>query len=311
MLLCHHNADPDTLCAAYGLQELALTLDPTMKVDIILTGGASNLSRKIMAEIGIEAHEISTIKDVDAFVMLDVATLTQLEDWADVVVSTNLPIVFIDHHASHPESSSISELYIVDEGAYSTCEMIYGLYENFGIEPSARVSKALLIGMAYDSKHFSMGSVNTFKAVSRLLELNGQLDEITELLSTERKRPERIARLKAAMRMQLHMVDDWTIVTSHLSSFQASAARAMISLGADVSIVVGKDKRKLRVSMRSTERFYKVTTIHLGRDVALKLGEAFTGAGSGHPTAAGVNGEGAPEAMVQMAIDLITEKIRE
>ncbi len=310
MLLCHHNADPDTLCAAYGIQELALTLDPTVKANIILTSGASKLSRKIMAEIGIEVHEISPINDVDAFVVLDVSTLAQLEDWADVVVSTSAPIAFIDHHSPHPDSSSISELYIVDEGAYSTCEMIYGLYEDFGIQPSARVSKALLAGMAYDSKHFSMGSVKTFKAVSKLLELNGQLDEITELLSTERERPERIARLKAANRMQLHMVDDWVIATSHLSSFQASAARAMISLGADVAIVVGKDKRKLRLSMRSTGRFFKFTTIHLGRDVAVKLGEAFGGAGSGHSTAAGVNGEGAPRAMVQMAVDLITEKIR-
>ena len=115
--------------------------------------------------------------------------------------------------------------------------------------------------------------------------------------------------LKASQRLKLHTVGDWIIATSHLSSFQASAARALLLLGADLAIVVGNDKRKLRVSMRSTERFHKETSIHLGRDIAIPLGEEFEGAGSGHSTAAGVNGRGTPDKLVTRALLLLEPRL--
>jgi len=118
-----------------------------------------------------------------------------------------------------------------------------------------------------------------------------------------------MARLKAAQRMQLHDIGGWTVATSNVGSFQASAARALLGLGADVAVVAGRDKRRLRASMRATERFYRETSIHLGRDIALPLGEEFGGAGSGHPTAAGVNGEGTLRAMLVRAVELIMDKL--
>ena len=53
LLLCHHNADPDTACSAFGVQRLIETLDPTPKAEIFLPGGASSLTRRIMEELEI------------------------------------------------------------------------------------------------------------------------------------------------------------------------------------------------------------------------------------------------------------------
>jgi nanoRNase/pAp phosphatase (c-di-AMP/oligoRNAs hydrolase) len=170
------------------------------------------------------------------------------------------------------------------------------------------VAHALLLGIAYDSKHFSIATPNTLNAASALLEINGPIEEILSTLRTQRKRPEKIARIKAAQRMQLHDTQGWTLATSQLGSFQASAARALIGLGADASIVCGSDKEELRASLRSTDRFYKGTQIHLG-DIAQALGEEFGGAGSGHPTAAGVNCEGEPEDFLERAVQLISEQL--
>ena len=129
------------------------------------------------------------------------------------------------------------------------------------------------------------------------------------MLTSERGRSESIARLKAAQRMQLHQFGGWTLVTSNVSSYQASAARALIGLGADVAFVVGRDKGALRASIRATDRFYAETSVHLGRDVAMPLGEEFGGAGSGHTTAAGLNGKGSTRAMTKRAIELISDKL--
>jgi nanoRNase/pAp phosphatase (c-di-AMP/oligoRNAs hydrolase) len=103
---------------------------------------------------------------------------------------------------------------------------------------------------------------------------------------------ERMARLKAAQRMEVLKIGKWIIGTTKISSHQASAARAFIRLGAHVAMAVGEKGEKLRVSLRSEKQFNKETGIHLGRDLAKPLGEALAGMGGGHESAAGVNGKG-------------------
>lgn len=309
LLLCHHNADPDSVCSAYAVQELALALDPSVDARIFLPGGASSLSRRIMEEIGIAASEDVHVAGSDALVVLDTATLSQLEEWGDTVASAEAVKVFIDHHAPHPEISSIASIQLVDEDASSTCEIVYRLYEAYDIAPRQSVAKALLAGIVFDSKHFSIGTARTFEIVTKLLQNDGPLEQIFTMLTSERGRSESIARLKAAQRMQLHQFSGWTLVTSNVSSYQASAARALIGLGADVAFVVGRDKGVLRASIRATDRFYAETSVHLGRDVAMPLGEEFGGAGSGHTTAAGLKGKGSTRAMTKRAIELISDKL--
>lgn len=309
MLLCHHNADPDSVCAAYAVKELLTALDLGVEADIVLTDGASRLSWRIMEKLGITAGEVSPSDHADALVVLDTATLSQLADWGGVVASSEAPRVFIDHHSPHPEIRSIASMFIVDEAASSTCEIVHGLFEGYGFSPSRGVADALLAGMAFDSRHFTIGTASTFRSVSRLLEVGSSLEEIFALLVSERDRSESIARLKAAQRMQLHAIGGWTIVTSHVSSYQASAARALLRLGADAVVVAGTDRGELRTSMRSTEEFYNKTRIHLGRDIAQPLGEEYGGAGSGHSTAAGVNGVGRWREMLLRAVELIKEKL--
>lgn len=311
LLLCHHNADPDSICSAYAVQELTLALDPSVDARIFLPGGASSLSRRVMEEIGIVVSEDATLADLDTIVVLDTATLSQLEEWGERVASAEAAKVFIDHHAPHPEISSVASLQLVDEGATSTCEIVFWLYEAYGLTPSPRVARALLTGIVYDSKHFTIGNVRTFHTVTKLIEFDGPLNTVFTMLASERDRSERIARLKAAQRMQLHQFGGWTIVTSHVSSYQASAARGLLGLGADVAIVVGKDKGELRASLRVTDKFYEETSVHLGRDVAMPLGEEFGGAGSGHTTAAGLKGRGNTRSMMKRAVDLIIDKLKE
>ncbi len=78
-----------------------------------------------------------------------------------------------------------------------------------------------------------------------------------------------------------------------------------------MAVVAGRDKRELRASLRSTDRFYRETSVHLGRDIASRLGDDFNGAGSGHSTAAGVNGEGEIGKALLRAVELISDKLKE
>jgi len=282
-------------------------LKPSASADIYLPGGATLLSKKIMDELGIMALDDASIDDYELLLVCDTATLRQLEAWGDVVSSAVISKIFVDHHSLHPEVSKISSLHLVDEEASSTCEIVYTIYKKYGITPSSTTARALMLGIIFDSKHLHLATSRTIQYVSELLQLDGSLEEIFGLLAMKRGRPENIARLKAAQRMSLHMVGDWTIATSRLSSYQSSAARALIGLGGDVAIVAGGRKKALKASFRSSEGFLQKSHVHLGRDLAMPLGERFSGAGSGHPTAAGFNGEGDPKEFLKEALVLLTE----
>lgn len=311
LLFCHHNADPDTICSAYAFKELGMILSPSVDAEIILTGGASSLSKRVMEALSIEVATEASVEDVDVLIVLDSATLRQLEGWGEKIASSDAAKVFIDHHTPHPENIRLATVYLVDEEATSTSEIVYRLYQIYGATPSAKVAKALLVGIAYDSKHFAIGTAATFKAISELSEIDGQVDEVMALLASEMNRSERIARLKAGQRMRIHDVDGWTVATSRVSSFQASAARGLLGLGADVAVVAGGQRGVVKMSMRSTNRFHGDAGVHLGRDIAMPLGKEFDGAGSGHATSAGVNADGRPQPMLRWVVELISAKIRE
>jgi len=121
---------------------------------------------------------------------------------------------------------------------------------------------------------------------------------------------ERIARLKACRRMKLMRIYGWLIVFSHVGSFQASAARALIDVGANLAIVGSQEKNEISISMRADREFYAETGVHLGRDLAKPLGEYLNGMGGGHSTSAGVNGTGELESAFKYAAKLLREKLK-
>jgi nanoRNase/pAp phosphatase (c-di-AMP/oligoRNAs hydrolase) len=120
---------------------------------------------------------------------------------------------------------------------------------------------------------------------------------------------ERVARLKASRRTRLFKIGEWIIALSHVSAYQASAARAMIELGAHVAAVAGEKHESIEISLRSSLEFYKQTNIHLGKDIAKPLGEYLHGMGGGHATAAGINGVGDVEIGLKQCLRLLKEKL--
>jgi nanoRNase/pAp phosphatase (c-di-AMP/oligoRNAs hydrolase) len=292
IVLCHHNADPDALGAAQGIWELVNTLtgsEPT----IVIPDDASVLSRSIASTLEIELNE-TTVHEADTYIVVDTGSLNQLGGWERPLKETDAKIVFIDHHLPDSEMYELSTLYLVDPDASSASEVVYRLYKHYDIKPSETTSIALLAGIAYDTKHFSMGGPETFQTTSSLLEEVGDISRIKELLSIPSQQSERIARLKAGQRAEIEVVGDWVLAFSRLGSFQSSGARALLSSGADAAVVVGEDKGMLRASFRSKNQFHLLTGINLGEMVGA-LASRFNGSGSGHPTAAGFNGEGSIE----------------
>ncbi len=309
LLLCHHNSDPDAICSAYAFQGLIRTLRPNVPVEIGTGRGISRLSKQILKHIPITVNLNPSTEEADVIVLLDTNTIQQLGAVAEKVKTTSAPLIVVDHHAVHPETEHIARLVITQEEAASTCEIVYNFYKEVNTKPDLNAAKALFLGIAFDTRHFLLANSSTFQTVVELGDLGVNSQETLAILSLPMDLSERVARIKACQRAKLLKIGDWIIALSHVSAYQASAARALVDLGAHLAVVAGQKNGDIEISMRSTREFNKETSIHLGRDIAKPLGESLLGMGGGHATAAGVNGVGNVETGLKRCLQLIKDKM--
>jgi len=311
VLLCHHNADPDAICSAFAFSRLLKRLKPRLSVEIAAAQGPSMLSKHLLGSLPVKLTSEPHIKEADVIVLLDTNTTQQLDEWGEQVETSDAPVIVIDHHASHPETERLATICVAEEEASSTCEIIHRFFKEAGVKPDENEAKALFLGIAFDTRHFILASSNTFKAVADLVEAGVDAKEALALLSLPTSYSERVARLKACQRVKLKRIGEWLIAFSSVSAYQASAAGALIRLGAHVAVVAGKREDTLRISLRADGDFCRRTGVHLGRDIAKPLGEYLHGMGGGHSTSAGVNGAGEIDASFKRCIELLRKHLAE
>lgn len=309
LLLCHHNSDPDAVCSAYAFQSLLKKVKPDITTEIGTGQGVSRLAKNLFKFLPINVNLKPNVEKAQAIVLLDTNTIQQLGELVEKVAKTSSPIIVVDHHAAHPETQGICKLCITNEEAASTCDIVYNFYKELNIKPDQNEAKALFIGMAFDTRHFVLANSATFKAVSDLVDSGVNAQECLSMLALPMDFSERVARIKGCRRAKLLRVGEWIIALSHVSAYQASAARALTDIGAHVSAVAGQKGDSIEISLRCTREFTEKTGIHLGRDIAKPLGEYLKGMGGGHAMAAGVNGTGEIEVGLKRCLRLLKENL--
>ncbi len=309
VLLCHHNADPDAIGAAYAFKGLLQNLRPSLETEIAAASGPSRLSKVMMEALPIELTEQPRIESADIVVLLDTNTIQQLDEWSTRINATQ-PMVVIDHHASHPETEQRATLSVSNETVSSTCELVYRLFKEAEVKPSLDEAKALFLGISFDTRHFIIATSETLKVVAKLVESGVNAQETISILLLPMEPSERLARLKAAERIRLLKVKGWLIAFSHVSAYQASACRGLIVLGAHVAVVAGKKQNKLQISFRASRGFFAETGIHMGRDLAKPLGDFLGGMGGGHSLSAGANGTGDVDACLKFCEKLFKKRLK-
>jgi bifunctional oligoribonuclease and PAP phosphatase NrnA len=307
LLLCHHNSDPDAVCSAYAFQGLLKKVRPDLSIEIGTGQGVSKLTRNLFRYIPIIVNLQPNVEKAQAIVLLDTNTIQQLDGLADQVSKAKAPIIVVDHHSAHPETQAICKLCITNEEASSTCDIVYNFYKEQNLKPDTAEARALFLGMAFDTRHFVLANSATFKAVADLVDSGVNAQEALAMLALPMDFSERVARVKACHRAKILRIDHWIIAFSHVSAFQASAARALTDLGAHMSAVAGEKGEGIEISLRCTREFTEKTGIHLGRDIAKPLGESMQGQGGGHAMAAGVNAKGEIKTALKSCLRLLKE----
>jgi len=309
LLLCHRSADADAICSAYALQGLLKRFLPDVVFEIGCPQGVNKPAKQLFEHLPIAVNLKPNIESAETIVLLDMNTVEQLDETADVIKKSSAPKIIIDHHAPNAETMQICKVCIVDEKAAANCELIYRLFSQAEAEPNLNEAKALFVGIAFDTRHFALANSSTFEIIAKLVATGIDVQPTLALFAQPIDLSERVAKLKACKRAKIVKVESWIIALSHVSAYQASAAKALVDLGAHMAAVAGKKSGKVELSLRCTRQFNELAGVHLGVDIATPLGEFLGGVGGGHAMASGVSGKGEIQQALKQCLVLIKQKI--
>jgi nanoRNase/pAp phosphatase (c-di-AMP/oligoRNAs hydrolase) len=144
-------------------------------------------------------------------------------------------------------------------------------------------------GIVYDTAHLRRADKETFEFLAELLgKSDKDYQEILEMLKTETNVSERIAVLKSMKRLKSYRIGDMLLATTSVGSFEASVARHLLRMGADVAIVGAPKKKALRISGRM--RWQMKEKLNLA-EIFSKIEKTIEGSAGGHDVAASANGK--------------------
>jgi bifunctional oligoribonuclease and PAP phosphatase NrnA len=309
LLLCHRSADADAICSAYALQGLLKRFLPDVVFEIGCPQGVNKPAKQLFEHLPIAVNLKPNIESAETIVLLDMNTVEQLDETADVIKKSSAPKIIIDHHAPNAETMQICKVCIVDEKAAANCELIHRLFSQAEAEPNLNEAKALFVGIAFDTRHFALANSPTFEIIAKLVATGIDAQTTLALFAMPIDPSERVAKLKACKRAKIVKVEGWIIALSHVSAYQAPAAKALVDLGAHMAVVAGKKNGQVELSLRCSRQFNELAGVHLGVDIATPLGEFLGGVGGGHAMASGVSGKGEIQQALKQCLVLVKQKI--
>ncbi|WP_297520438.1 bifunctional oligoribonuclease/PAP phosphatase NrnA [Thermococcus sp.] len=306
LLLCHHNADPDSLGSAIAFAIYLKSLG-VEKVRIGVAQSVSSYAKRLLTFSPVPVERDPVVKE-DVVVIFDTSSLEQLEP---IEIPKGETVIVIDHHVEKEEPIR-ADVAVVDSSRTSTAEIVWEIFKYLGFYDETAV-KTLLAGIVTDTANFRFANSKTFKAVSEMLERfplqMGEIFQLVAPVSDENiDQAKRMATLKACQRLEIRKFRGYIIAVSRVSAYESLACKTFLQLGADIAIV-GSEKKGVRISARAKESLVK-KGLHLGR-IMEKVGQVIEGSGGGHAGAAGANGKKNLDGAIKVILKEIERFLRE
>ncbi|MHA1436548.1 MAG: DHH family phosphoesterase [Promethearchaeota archaeon] len=233
------------------------------------------------------------IENIDVVIILDTNNLNLVSLPNDFDISrSKIPFIFIDHHLSINQNyeNNVQFLNVIIDDYSSTAEIIFKFFTNFNIDLCIPIKWLLISAIITDSGNFKYGSSETIVNVSKLLDDNFDIQEIFLMLNYDRDISEKLAIIKGIQRVEIIRENNWLIGLTHIGSFEANVANALIKIGFDVGIVYMEKKETYRISIRAKKNVCLKTGLHLGK-ILDELSDGNLISGGGHDGAAAIKGK--------------------
>ncbi|MCX8169557.1 MAG: DHH family phosphoesterase, partial [Candidatus Methanomethyliaceae archaeon] len=138
-IVCHPNADPGSLGAAYALFSFFKSFEIIAK--IYVPESINSISNPLLEYLDIDL--IMELPESDLFILVDVSSLDQISNLKHYIENKNIPYIIIDHHISDMRTVKKAKLAIIEDSS-STCEIVYKIIKDYPIDRKAL--EALLTG---------------------------------------------------------------------------------------------------------------------------------------------------------------------
>ncbi len=304
LVIGHANADPDAVASALALKELVEKIKVGVNVDVTFPESISEISTHILKMLNMNDITINIEPNHDYYVLVDTSSPEQLAELGDKILKSEKPILIIDHHKILPITNKTVIAYI-DENSPANAELVYDLFKECSIIPSVKIAQLLLTAILHETRRFMFARQSTFKTVMELIENGADYSSAQDMIKLTIDYSERVARLKAANRLRAYAVNENIIVITWVGAFEASVAKSLIDLGADVVFVLNADDDKVsRISARSK------ASIELDlSEIMAKIAAKFNGVGGGHKNAAGAHVSGVSDLIVKEILNEIESRM--
>ncbi len=185
MVFPHKNPDGDALGSAVAISLMLKKMDKNTQI-VIDDEVSPELRFLLMYDEFIDLEEAKEIvDDVNLAIIVDSGDLGRLERRRCLI--ENKDIWNIDHHITNPLYGKYNN---VNPKAASTCEIIFTLFEEWGLELDRDIAEALYTGVSTDTGNFmySNTTTDTFNIAGKLLSYNIRKDKIIGQLYQNKRR---------------------------------------------------------------------------------------------------------------------------
>lgn len=308
LIITHVNADPDAVATALLLKHV-LERVGVYNVKVAFPDGPSKLSCKLLRNLcsTFEYMVEPSCETMSSVAVVDASNYNQVGDFAPIVNNAEMLLV-LDHHIPPGDLAEKANFTVILEEPASTL-IVYRVIEELKVPLSPALATLAITGTLFDTKRFIHVSPAALKLTACMLNRGGDYLKALELLEEEIDFSEKVARLKGAIRSSAIRLGEFLVVMSEVSSYEASVARSLITLGADVSIVACERDNECRLSIRFSRKFCEKTGLHVGRHVVSELAKRVKGNGGGHELAGGFNGRCSSSEVQREALSIITQAI--
>ena len=289
LINCHESPDADSVGSALSLSYVLKFFSKTVQI-ICPDKIPDNLfflkdSEKIL-KIDIQSFNFSAY---DLFICLDSSNLDKAIGSKSAAVSKIKKIV-IDHHKTNTKYGFIN---LIDSKSSACAEVVYGLFQDWGIKLNKQISEALLAGIIGDTGGFKNEntSAKTFQIVSDLIRRGADKNKVLNVLykSFDIKIIKYVGYVLSKLKFEQRHKFVWVAISNkELKKFKIDKNFAKLPIyffgnsikDSDFCILFLEfDKKETKISMRSQNGF------DVG-DLALRLG------GGGHKNASGATIKG-------------------
>lgn len=177
LLNCHRSPDPDSVGSVVAMCDILRQLGKKTKIVCV-----DDLSSDLMFLLD-DTNRVEKINyaefdftKYDLFLNLDSSDWSQVSGNKDIRIP-NIKMIVIDHHFTNDGFGSIN---LVDPSRSSTAEVLFKIFEDWGLEITGQISHALLSGLIYDTSSLQNPSADTDTAhiYYKLMKNGADKDEI-------------------------------------------------------------------------------------------------------------------------------------